>query len=172
MEKYSNLSQKEEKFDKNLEKVQNSSENFIEKICEDSDEYFSSNMESSSLKNSEIEQDLESINAILDRYGISPLTKISAKNYQHVYDVIITKEPISMKNSKKSNGEKSNKLKGNSNEKLKGKSNESGSYDYQRNFKKKNEISKENKEKNSYLLSQDYELARPYELEPEYSKFI
>lgn len=42
------------------------------------------------------------------------------------------------------------------------------SYDYQSNYKGGKTVKET--DKNSYLQSQDYELSRPYELEPEYGK--
>lgn len=116
----------------------------------------------------EIEQDLESINGILDRYGISPLSKLTAKTYstnKGSYCVKVSKRiptEIKEKMDVKKKRQVPIQLKKEDSE------NEEEFYDYQMNFKKKKQlISKEN-DKNSYLLSQDYELSRPYEIKPDY----
>lgn len=103
-----------------------------------------------------IEQDLESINAILDRYGITPIQRLSYNNMSNSYYVKISKE-----REENSNRNEEKKL----------------------NFRKKtsktlssnpnnntNTLNPQATDKNSYMLSQDFELARPYELEPDYGK--
>lgn len=117
----------------------------------------------------EIEQDLESINGILDRYGISPLSKLTAKTYSSnkgSYCVKVSKKiptEIKEKIDVKKKKQAATQLRKEDSE------NEEENYDYQMNFKKKKQlISKENFDKNSYLLSQDYELSRPYEIKPDY----
>jgi len=113
-----------------------------------------SNKNTTNNKNNEsknaIEQDLESINVILDRYGITPINRLSYSNGSNSYYVKVSKEENSNKSGK----------------------NDVFIDEFRPNFKKKSLINNnpQNTDKNSYLLSQDFELARPYELEPNYSK--
>ena len=165
------------------EEIQNNEEMYENEEIDNNDENQENDQDNQNLnKNmtSEIEQDLESINAILDRYGISPLTKISAKNYQASnYSVKISREV----NEKPLNfGKKSTKPRRNDINEIEdlpeipenSQQESNNTYDYMNNFKKKNQISAkkdQGKGSSSYLLSQDYELSRPYELEPNYSNY-
>lgn len=116
---------------------------------------FSSNKSNS--KRKVIEQDLESINAILDRYGITPITRLSLGPRSGSYCVKISQEKKeeSLNNENKSNYRKRTATFPNS----------AG------NGVHNTSTNPQNTDKNSYLLSQDYEISRPYELEPNYSKF-
>lgn len=97
-------------------------------------------------KRNEIDQDLESINAILDRYGISPISRLSLGNKSGSYYLKLGKE------------QKEQNLIADPRKRTFALNNKPGaSYPQQ------------GTDKNSYLLSQDFELARPFELEPNYS---
>ena len=100
-----------------------------------------------------IEQDLESINAILDRYGITPIQRLSYNNMSNSYYVKVSKEREENPNK---NEEKKPNFRNKNSKTLSSNAN--------------NNLNPQNTDKNSYMLSQNFELARPYELEPDYGK--